>query len=79
MPLYECEKLKTLGFMATIENMDGTLVAKVAQTGMDSRKNVAEVGAQVDIVAVILLANFVGAATGSGGGQVGALAGAGVV
>ena len=57
----------------------GTLVAKIAQPGMDNRKLVGELGQGVDIVAVLLLSTFVGLATGSAGGSVGGLAGAGVI
>ena len=38
-----------------------------------------EVGKGVDVVAILVLASMVGAATGSGGAAVGGLAGAGVI
>tara|TARA_B110001452_G_scaffold266018_1_gene271876 strand:+ start:924 stop:1064 length:141 start_codon:yes stop_codon:yes gene_type:complete len=46
---------------------------------MDNRKLVGELGQGVDIVAVLTLSTFVGLATGSAGGSVGGLAGAGVI
>lgn len=79
VPLYEAKKLSGLGFMLAVENMEGTLVAKVAQPGMSMNKLKAETGKGVDVVAVLLIASMVGTATGSGGSAVGGLAGAGVV
>lgn len=79
VPLYTGEKLKGMALMIRVENQDGTLVAKQAQPGFDSRKQVAEVGKNVDIIAVTLLGSFIGAASGSGGAAVGGLAGAGAI
>jgi len=79
VPLYEATKISAMAFLFTVENMDGTLVAKIAQPGMDNRKLVGELGQGVDIVAVLTLSTFVGLATGSAGGSVGGLAGAGVI
>ena len=76
--LYDLKKLSTLGFTMSVVNMEGTLVAKVAQPGMSTQKVVCELGAKVDVVAVALLTALVGAATGSGGGIGGAI-GAGAI
>ena len=73
------EKLSALGYTLSVENMDGTLVGKVLQPGMDARKLAGEVGKGVDLVALCLISANVGFATGSAGGSVGGLAGAGVI
>ena len=80
VPLYEAKKLGAMAFLLSVENMEGTLVAKVGQESMMNSKSLgAEVGKGVDITAVMILAAMIGAATGSSGAAVGGLAGAGVV
>jgi len=79
VPLYDVNKVGRMGLALTFTNQEGTLVAKYAQPGMDPKLNIAEIGANVDYAAVCIVAGIVGAATGSGGATVGALAGAGVI
>ena len=59
----------------TVTTPDGALVARVSQPGMDARKIDIEVGAGVDILAVIMLTNAISNLSGAGAGG---LAGAGV-
>ena len=71
--------MRRLGFALTFANQEGTVVAKLAQPGMDAKVNVAEIGANVDYAAVCLISGILGFATGSGGPAAGGLAGAGVI
>jgi hypothetical protein len=79
VPLYDVHKVGRFGLCMTFTNQEGTLVAKYAQPGLDVKHNIAEIGANVDVAAVCVIAGMVGLATGSGGATAGALAGAGVV
>lgn len=79
VPLYDVNKVGRMGLCLTFTNQEGTLVAKYAQPGMDQKHNIAEVGPNVDVAAVCVIAGMVGLATGSGGATAGALAGAGVI
>ena len=80
VPLYEAKKIKAMTvFLMKVENLDGTLVAKVGQPKMTSNSVIIEVGTGVDIVAVALLSTFVGVATTSAGGGVGGVVGAGAI
>jgi len=79
VPLYEVKKIGRMGLCLTFTNQEGTLVAKVAQPGMDQKLNIAEIGMNVDFCAVCMIAGMVGAATGSGGATAGALVGAGAI
>ena len=79
VPLYVATKVKAMQFLVRVENMDGTLVAKYWQPGMNPKVCECMCGKGVDMLAVCLLGSFVGAATGSGGAAVGGLAGAGVI
>ena len=77
--LYEARKLRAFAFLLAVENLEGELVAKVTQNGIDNRKLAGAVGKGVDVVAAMLISAFVGIATGSAGGAVGGMVGAGVV
>lgn len=79
VPLYDVHKVGRMGLCLTFTNQEGTLVAKYAQPGMDQKHNIAEIGSNVDVAAVCVIAGMVGLATGSGGATAGALAGAGVI
>lgn len=79
IPLYDVKKIGRMGLALGFTNQEGTLVAKYAQPGMNVKLNIAEVGANVDYAAIVVVAGIIGAATGSGGASAGALAGAGVV
>ena len=74
LPADEVETFTAFTFLMAVESADGTLVAKFSQPGYGSRKLLIDVGRGVDVVAVVLCAAFVGAATGA---NVGGLAGAG--
>jgi len=76
---YKAEKPFALKFAMGFENMAGTFLAKVLQPGMDPKVTDIEIGKGVDLVAIVICAGMVGAATGSGGGAAGGLAGAGVI
>ena len=73
--VYKATKFSTLYFFMTVTTPDGALVARVSQPGMDARKIDIEVGAGVDILAVIMLTNAISNLSGAGAGG---LAGAGV-
>ena len=79
VPLYDVHKIGRMGLALTFTNQEGTIVAKYAQPGYDPKTNIAEIGANVDFAAVCVVAGMVGAASGSGGATVGALAGAGII
>lgn len=76
---YKGSKPFAFKFAMGFENMAGTFLAKVLQPGMDPKVTDIEIGKGVDLVAIVILAGMVGAATGSGGGAAGGLAGAGVI
>ena len=80
VPLYTIEKVGRMGLCLTFTNPEETTIAKYAQPGLMDTKNIAEIGAGVDYVAVLICAGLIGAATGSGNGaMVGGLAGAGAI
>lgn len=80
VPLYDIEKVGRMGLCLTFTNPEDTVIAKYAQPGMMDKINIAEIGAGVDYVAVLICAGLIGAATGSGNGaMVGAIAGAGAI
>jgi len=61
-----------------LADRDGRTVAKVAQRGLDMRKNEIELGANVDILSVMVLSTLIGTIMG-GNAAVGAAAGAGAI
>ena len=75
--VYKADKYTTLYFFMTVLDQDGKIVAKASQTTINNKKMEVEVGAGVDILAVMILCGTMGAAPG-GGSAAGGLAGAGV-
>ena len=74
--VYTGVKYTTLYFFMTILDAAGGLVGKVAQKGIDVKKQEIEVGAGVDLLAVVMMSGVMGATSGAGGAA-GALAGSG--
>lgn len=73
-PLYEAEKLSAVNFYCIVKTMDGTPVVKGSMRGVTMYVT-CDVAKGVDVAAALL----VGQSTFGGDGNVGALAGAGVV
>ena len=77
VPVYEAKKPKGMRYQLAVESADGVLVAKISQEHlMYINDFVGEIGQGVDIVAIILIAAFVGTATSSTGSAIGGLTGA---
>jgi len=76
--VYTAQKYTTLQFFMALADRDGRTVAKVAQRGLDMRKNEIELGANVDILSVMVLSTLIGTIMG-GNAAVGAAAGAGAI
>ena len=80
IPVYEAKKLKGMRYMLAVETADGVLVAKISQEFlMHINDFEGEIGEGVDIVAIILLAAFVGTATSSAGSAIGGLTGGSIL
>jgi len=64
--LYEFLKPRGMVFAMTVENVQGALVAKMVQPGMDPKKILGEIGSAVDSVAMLVITNMLADATGGG-------------